>query len=89
MGIIRVRGWGQTGVNVDRNVLEVPNDALTLAQNAIADPASGQSSVRNRPGLIAFTTVTTAGTVLGGIDLPFPDQRSGTVVLFLGRGPTS
>ena len=75
------------GVNVDGNPLETDPNALISARNAISDPASGQSSIRKRPGLVVFTTSATAGTVLGGIDLPLLDLLTGTHFLYIGRGP--
>lgn len=62
------------------------------AVNYISDPSAGQSSIRKRPGLIAFNTSGFAGPVLGGIDLPLADQSvvQGTgLTIFIGRGPTS
>lgn len=84
-----VRQWGQRGVNVDLNPLELDESDLLHAQNAIADESSGRSSIRKRPGLIAFTTSSTAGSVLGGVDLPLRDLNSGTRFVYVGRGPTS
>jgi hypothetical protein len=87
---LTVETFGLLGVNVDRNPLELNDGELIQAQNAISDPAAGKSSIRKRPGLLAFTTSLTAGTVLGGIDMPLLDVSSGgTVGIYLGRGPTT
>lgn len=77
---------GLAGVNVDKNSLELSDNELTQAQNAVAFNAS----LRKRPGLVAFNTATiTSGAVLGGMDLPLPDaSASGSRSLFVGRGPT-
>lgn len=87
--VIRVTALGAKGVNVDSNPLEMDDNALSQAQNVISDPSSGQSSIRKRPGWLGFSTTPTAGTVLGGIDLPLLDTLTGTHFLYIGRGPTS
>lgn len=89
MAKIEVRQLGSRGVTTDLNPLELDDNDMTQATNAIADHATGRSTVRKRPGLIAFTVDTPAGTVLGGIDLPVADQSSGARLIFIGRGPTS
>jgi hypothetical protein len=81
-------GFGQRGVTVDLNPLELGDNDLTQATNAIADPQSGRSTLRKRPGLVAFSTPTTAGTVLGGVDLPLADYSSASHFILIGRGPT-
>lgn len=86
-GKTNVKGVGLRGVNVGLNPLEQDDSDLNLAQNAISDAAAGQSSFRKRPGLLAFTTTSTAGDVLGGIDLPLNDLRQGTRFIYIGRGP--
>jgi hypothetical protein len=87
MPILSVTELGTKGVIVDLNPLEMDPQALLSAQNVISDPASGQSSIRKRPGWRGFTTTPTAGTVLGGIDLPLLDTLTGTHFLYIGRGP--
>jgi hypothetical protein len=77
-----VKALGLRGVNVGLNPLERDDSDLEHAQNAITE----SDALRKRPGLIAFTTSATAGTVLGGIDLPMPDRVTGTRFLFIGRG---
>lgn len=89
MGKLIVESMGQAGVNVDKNPLELDDNELTQAGNAIVDPSGGRSSLRKRPGLVAHTTSVTAGTVLGGSSLPFQDlSGSGTHYIYVGRGPT-
>ncbi len=88
MAKLIVQGMGLAGVNVDKNPLELGDDELTQAQNASPDPAAGKSSLRKRPGWINFSTTVTAGTVLGGVSLPFLDQLNGDHYIYVGRGPT-
>jgi hypothetical protein len=84
---IKVVAWGQRGVNVGLNPLELDESDLLRSANAISDAAAGVSSLRKRPGLLAFTTTPTAGAVLGGVDLPLQDLLTGTRFLYIGRGP--
>ncbi len=87
---LTVESLGLNGVNVDKNPLELADNELTVAQNAINDPQSGMSSLRKRKGLIRFTTTATAGTVLGGTDLPFANGApTGLHYVYLGRGPVT
>ncbi len=89
---LRVESLGLNGVNVDKNPLELADNELMQARNYISDPAAGQSSIRKRPGLIAFNTSSFAGTVLGGTDLPLADQsvvQGAGLAIYIGRAPTS
>jgi len=83
---INVTGLGLRGVNVDKNPLELDDNDLIQAQNGISDPAAGNASVRKRPGLVAFTTTSTSGNVLGGIGVPLQHLLSGTHFIYIGRG---
>jgi hypothetical protein len=80
---------GEAGVNVDKNALELADNELQRAQNAISDVNKGRSTLRKRAGLLAFNTdVITEGTVLGGADLPVNNTSSeGFRNLYVGRGP--
>ena len=90
MAKLVVRSLGTKGVNVDRNPLELDDSELVHAQNVVSDSSAGLSSIVKRPGLIAFTTSSTAGSVLGGSDLPLANQSaSGTHYIYIGRGATS
>jgi hypothetical protein len=90
MAIITVVSMGQFGVNVDKDPLELDNNELTQAQNAITIAESGRSAIRKRQGLVAFNTSLAAGAVLGGIGVPLQDlSASGTHYIYVGRGPTS
>ena len=90
MAKLTVEHMGIGGVNVDKNPLELDENELTQATNAVTDPSSGRSTLRKRPGLIAFSTSATAGTVLGGADVPLQNlSSSGTHYVYVGRGPTS
>lgn len=85
-----VASVGKAGVNVDKDPLELGDNELMQAKNVVSLVTEGKSSISKRPGLGAFTTTPTAGTVLGGIDVPLLDlSNNGAVHLFIGRGPTS
>lgn len=87
---ISVKTLGQKGVNVDKDPFDLDDDELVQAQNAISDPAKGQSAVRKRPGFESFNATTVVSPVLGGSPLPGPDLSTGGVVtVYIGRGPTS
>ena len=88
MADLNVLSLGMAGVNVDKDPLELDDNELVQAQNAINDPSAGRSALRKRPGLTAFTVSTTTGTVLGGISLPIVDSSTlGLRTMFIGRGP--
>lgn len=90
MGKIVVDDFGLSGVNVDKNPLELADSELTRGKNVISGPRTGQSSIGKRAGLLRFTASATAGTVLGGVDLPIADQSgAGMHILYIGRGATS
>jgi hypothetical protein len=79
---IKVTELGLNGVNVDKNPLELDDNEVRQAQNAI--PSS--KSIRKRPGLGQFNVDDTAGSVLGGTTVPLIDRFSGFTTLYLGRG---
>jgi hypothetical protein len=91
MAKLVVKTMGQAGVNVDKNPLDLDDDELRQAKNAITDPSSGRSTLRKRPGLIGFNTSTLTYDVLGGNPLPAPNlgagSGGGTITVYLGRGP--
>ncbi len=88
MANLVVNTLGLKGVNVDKSPAELDEGELVSAQNAISVVSTGRSSLRKRPGLVAFTLESTAGTVLGGSDLPLQDLSAfGTHFIYLGRGP--
>lgn len=90
MGILRVFTLGSKGVNVDKNPLEMDDDELRSAQNAVSDPLGNDAGVGKRPGMKAQNSVAAAGIIMGGIGVPLLDQSSfGTRYLFLGRGKDS
>jgi hypothetical protein len=91
MAELKVTHMGLAGVNVDKNPLEMGDDELQQAQNAITDVDAGFSTLRKRPGLVAFNTdIITEGSVLGGSDLPLRNtSNTGLRNLFIGRGPTA
>ncbi len=91
MGSLTVTHMGLAGVNVDKDPLELGDNELVQAQNAVTDVAAGFSTLRKRAGLIAFNVAAiTAGSVLGGADLPIRNaSTSGIRNLYIGRGPTT
>ncbi len=85
---LTVRNMGLLGVNVDNNPLDLEDNQLTQAQNAISDPTSGASSVRKRPGFVAFNTSAFGSDVIGGSTLPGPNlSTGGSITIYIGRGP--
>lgn len=77
-----------TGVNVDKSPLELARTDVTRAANAVRDLA--RKGIRNRPGLATLNDTAAAGSVLGGIGVPFLNESSsGLHLSFIGRGPTS
>lgn len=90
MAPLTVRNMGLAGVNVDNNPLDLDDNQLTQAQNAISDPSSGASSLRKRPGLLGFNTLTLTYNVLGGSPLPGPNlSTGGTITVYISRSPIS
>jgi hypothetical protein len=87
---IAVKTLGTKGVNVDKDPFDLDDDELSLAVNAISDPAKGHSAVRKRPGLLAFNASSVIYDVLGGAPLPGPNlSTGGSVTIYIGRGPIS
>ncbi len=88
---LNVQHMGMAGVNVDKDPLELGDNELTKAQNAVSEVGDGASVLRKREGLLAFNvTAITQGSVLGGSDLPLRNtSNSGIRNLYIGRGPTS
>lgn len=84
-----VESYGAHGVNVDKNPFELDDNELVHSQNGISDNSAGKSTLRKRPGWAYFTLDLTAGTVLGGINLPVDDLSPfGTHYVYIGRGAT-
>lgn len=82
---------GLHGVNVDKDPLEMGDNELRQAQNAIHDPLGVNAGLHKRPGLYAFNTNVAAGAIKGGIGVPLPDLggggSSGAVhFIYIGRG---
>jgi len=88
MASLTVKTLGTKGVNADKDPFDLDDDELTLAQNAVSDPAKGKSSIRKRPGFVAFNTTSLTYDVLGGATLPGPNLSiGGTVTIYIGRSP--
>lgn len=89
MAKLTVTHMGEAGVNVDKDPLELGDNELVQAQNAISDVTSGNAVLRKRPGFVAFNTDALSASVLGGSDLPLRNESaSGVRSLYLGRGAT-
>lgn len=82
---INIKTLGLSGVNVDKNPLELDPDELTQAQNAIAEPGAG---LKNRLGLVELTGTPGAAAILGGIGVlePASAEVGGFEILYIGRG---
>jgi hypothetical protein len=88
MGKLTVTHMGSVGVNVDKNAFELDDNELVRAKNAISDSGgAGTALIGKRQGLHRFTAAATAGTVLGGRDLPAQNLNDvGQHYLYIGRG---
>lgn len=82
---LKVYDMGTYGVNVDKNPVELDDNELQQAQNAIRTEGTGKG-IRKRPGLVEFNTEDAAGSVLGGITVPLVDMFTGDSILYMGRG---
>jgi hypothetical protein len=87
---IKIYTFGLKGVNVDKDPIELEDDELQQAQNAVTDVLSGTAALRNRPGLIPFNDRTAAGSVLGGIGVPLVDTKTAAIshTIYIGRYTT-
>lgn len=85
MASIKVTELGLNGVNVDKNPLELDDNEVRQAQNAISTVGTSRS-IRKRPGLGVFNVDESTGAVLGGTTVPLIDRFSGFTTLYLGRG---
>lgn len=87
-GIINVFDMGTSGVNVDKNPLELDDSELTKSQNGITETRAGRSTLVKRPGLILINTDDAEGAVLGGIGVPLLDLSDLSAhFIYVGRGP--
>ena len=88
MGPMPLFDLGKGGVDIDTNPMELDPTTLLSSQNAAYDQGAGRG-LMNRPGFNSLNDVAAAGSVLGGIGVPFLNEStSGLHFLFLGRGPT-
>jgi len=76
MPILSLYNFGVKGVNVDSSDLHMEDGELRKSQNAITDPKGWQHAIVNRDGLQRFNAVAANGSVLGGICVPLPDERT-------------
>ena len=82
MAKLTIRPIGQSGVNVDKDPIELGDAELRRAQNAVQ--GSG-TSIKKRFGLTAINSETD-GAVLGGTTVPLIDEFTTFSILYLGRG---
>lgn len=66
------------GVNVDNSDLHMDSGEARQAQNVISDPKGEEYALVNREGLGRFNALTAAGSVLGGVCVPLPDELTDT-----------
>lgn len=84
-----IKQLGLRGVVVDKDPLEMEENELLKAQNAIKDTTAGNAAIRKRPGLLIFNTTTAAGPVLGGVGVPLLNLSvTGLRVMYIGRDTT-
>ena len=75
---LNVYGLGSSGVNVDKSPLQLDDNDLTKAQNAVPMPGV-KGSIKKRPGLVKFDTDVAAGSISGFIGAPLgPGPGAGT-----------
>ena len=87
MGQLSLYNLGSRGVNVDSGPLHKEDGDFTKAQNAVS-ATTVEGGLINRPGLDRTNTTAAAGAILGGIGVPLPNGKSGTRLLYIGRGTT-
>ena len=88
--LLKIFTFGSAGVNVDLNPIQLGDQQLTKAQNAISDPLGKVGALTNRPGLTKHNASAAAGSVLGGIGVPLinlnASTTSGNRLFYLGMG---
>ncbi len=83
---LNVYNLGKRGVNVDKSPIHLDDNELTKSQNAIHDPLGVDGGLKNRPGLIKVNSGAAAGSITGGIGVPF--TRPATRTLYMGHDRT-
>lgn len=73
--ILKVYSFGQVGVNVDDSPIHEKEGELKAAENIIRNVTGAMGGLTNRPGLFKFNATAANGAILGGISVPFPDER--------------
>lgn len=84
MKILKVFNFGETGVNVDSSPIHETEGELRESKNIIRNVTGALGGLTNRPGLFKFNGAAANGAILGGISVPFPDEREDP-----GAGTTS
>ena len=88
MGQLSLYNLGSRGVNVDSGPIHKEDGDFTKAQNAVSSPTGADGGLINRPGLDRTNTTAAAGAILGGIGVPLANGKTGTRLLYIGRGRT-
>jgi hypothetical protein len=73
---LNIFGLGSVGVDVDRSALQMDDNALRLAQNAVPSQGS-RGGIRKRPPLVKFDNDVAAGSIGGFIGAPLGPGPSG------------
>ncbi|MCA1841399.1 MAG: hypothetical protein LC723_13935 [Actinobacteria bacterium] len=73
--ILKVYNFGMTGVNVDSSPIHETEGELRESRNIIRNITGALGGLTNRPGLFHFNGDPANGAILGGISVPFPDER--------------
>lgn len=91
---LNIKALGLFGVNVDKDPLELGDNELRRAQNAIHEPLGVNAGLVNRPGLIQYGDAVSVGpvpgSVLGGVSVPALDTHAGEArvrTIYIGRSP--
>ena len=83
-GKLNLYNLGKLGVNVDKSPVHLDDLELTKSQNAIHDPIGAlDGALKNRPGLVKLNSVAGAGSIVGGVGVPY--TRPVTRTLYVGH----
>lgn len=85
MPTITLYDLGSKGVNVDKDEVHSDPTEYSSAQNVIRDPLGVSEGITNRPGLVKFNSVASAGSLLGGIGVPLPFNPTLTHTFYWAR----
>lgn len=91
MGNLSVYNFGQLGVNVDKDPLQLEDGELATAQNVIPNPI-GDGGLVNRHGLVKLNAVAAADTstgIIGGVGVPLVNLSAAARTIYIGRTNTA